>query len=136
MSQQLLEPVVLTGPDAALLLEHAALLSRMGIEVEPFGTDALAARALPADTDPGEGRALLEECAADLRRGASPELRQDAVLRTVACKAAVKAGRSSDPAELQRLADAAASGRVRFCPHGRPVSFTMTREELDQRFRR
>ena len=108
----------------------------MGSEVEPFGTDALAARALPADTDPGEGRALLEECAADLRRGASPELRQDAVLRTVACKAAVKAGRSSDPAELQRLADAAASGRVRFCPHGRPVSFTMTREELDQRFRR
>ncbi|MCI5753251.1 MAG: DNA mismatch repair endonuclease MutL [Clostridiales bacterium] len=136
VSQQLLEPVVLTGPDAALLLEHAALLSRMGIEVEPFGADALAARALPADTDPGEGRALLEECAADLRRGASPELRQDAVLRTVACKAAVKAGRSSDPAELQRLADAAASGRVRFCPHGRPVSFTMTREELDQRFRR
>ena len=63
VSQQLLEPVVLTGPDAALLLEHAALLSRMGIEVEPFGADALAARALPADTDPGEGRALLEECA-------------------------------------------------------------------------
>ena len=136
LSQQLLEPVVLSGPDAALLLEHTALLSRMGIEVEPFGTDALAARALPADTDPGDGRALLEECAADLRRGASPELRQDAVLRTVACKAAVKAGRSSDPAELQRLTEAVASGRVRFCPHGRPVSFTMTREELDQRFRR
>ena len=136
LSQQLLEPVVLTGPDAALLLEHTALLLRMGIEIEPFGTDALAARALPADTDPGDGRALLEECAADLRRGASPELRQDAVLRTVACRAAVKAGRSSDPAELQRLAEAVASGQVRFCPHGRPVSFTMTREELDQRFRR
>ena len=136
LSQQLLEPVVLSGPDAALLLEHKELLSRMGIEIEPFGADALAARALPADTDPGDGRALLEECADDLRRGASPELRQDAVLRTVACKAAVKAGRSSDPAELQRLAEAAASGRVRFCPHGRPVSFTMTREELDQRFRR
>ena len=54
----------------------------------------------------------------------------------MACKAAIKAGRSSEPEELQRLAEAVCSGEVRYCPHGRPVAWTLTRRELDKQFRR
>ena len=61
---------------------------------------------------------------------------RDELLKTVACKAAIKAGRSSEPEELLRLAEAVCSGEVRYCPHGRPVVWTLTRRDLDKQFRR
>ena len=54
----------------------------------------------------------------------------------MACKAAIKAGKSSDPRELLSLARAVCAGEVRYCPHGRPVSWTLTRQELDKQFKR
>ena len=39
-------------------------------------------------------------------------------------------------AELERIAAEVLSGRVKYCPHGRPVSATVTRKELDKLFLR
>ena len=61
---------------------------------------------------------------------------RDDVLHTVACKAAIKAGKRTDPGELTGLIDAVLSGAVRYCPHGRPVSLELTRGQLDRSFKR
>ena len=76
--------------------------------------------------------------AGKLRSGGSadPESARDAMLHTMACKAAIKGGWHSDPRELQALVDRVRSGEVRYCPHGRPVAVKLTRYELEKMFKR
>ena len=140
MSQQLLEPrVVKPGPeDAALLLEHLPLLEDLGLEAEDFGGGAILLRSLPEGTDPEDAQALLEDVTEALRLGRRPGSlgQKDEVLASVACKAAVKAGMDTDPRELIPVVEAVLSGRVKYCPHGRPVSMVLTRAQLDKSFRR
>ena len=140
MSQTLLVPATFTPgeADTELLLENAALLEKLGFELEAFGRDSVVLRAVPADTDAADALPMLEELCEKLRLGGAAELEsvQDELLHTVACKAAIKAGRSSAPKELEALAEKVLRGEVKYCPHGRPVSVTMTKKELDKRFGR
>ena len=137
MSQALLQPQTWRpGPEAMEVLgANGELLSRLGFELEPYGEDDLIVRAVPEDLDPGQTVAALEEICEKLKSG-SRDLARDSVLQTVACKAAIKAGWDTDPAEMQVLAEKVASGQIRYCPHGRPVSVTLTKKELDRQFGR
>lgn len=139
MSQTLLSPVIIkpTAEDAELIEKNAELLSSLGFEIEPFGASELAIRALPDDIDIGEAESAVEELCDKLRRGGvSASDARDELLHTVACKAAIKAGRRHDIAELERIAAAVAAGEVKYCPHGRPVSARLTKKELDKFFSR
>ncbi|MBR4058071.1 MAG: DNA mismatch repair endonuclease MutL [Oscillospiraceae bacterium] len=140
MSQTLLVPVTLTPgeADAQLLLENAPTLEKLGFEIEPFGADSVVLRAVPADTDEAEAKPMLEEILETLRAGLKPdgESALDEILHTIACKAAIKAGRSSALQELDALARRVLTGEVRYCPHGRPVSIVLSKKELDKRFGR
>ena len=73
-----------------------------------------------------------------LRTGRSLTYQQakQEILKTVACKAAIKAGKRSEPEELRAVAEKVLSGEVKYCPHGRPVSVTYTKYELDKLFDR
>ena len=139
-AQTLLTPVTLrpAEDDAELLEQNAALLSELGFEIEPFGAAYYVVRAVPSGLDAGEVVSALEEICEKLRRGKalSEQAVWDEILHTVACKAAVKAGWDTQPEELEVLAEAVLSGRVKYCPHGRPVSVTVTRQELDKLFKR
>ena len=140
MSQTLLSPaaVRLGSEDAALLEENLPLLEELGFEIEPFGELEFVVRAVPADMDSADAAAALEEICGKLRFGRGPaagEARDD-ILHTVACKAAIKAGWDTQPQELEILVRAVLSGQVRYCPHGRPISVTLPRRELDKMFKR
>jgi DNA mismatch repair protein MutL len=139
MQQLLLEPVVckLGAENAAILAENAAALASAGIEAEDFGGGSVIVRQVPADIDAGDIPAMMEDlCAALAIPGGQPEARSDRVLHTVACKAAIKAGKRSAPEELMAIARAVLSGQVRYCPHGRPVSMELTKDMLDKNFKR
>lgn len=140
MSQTLLEPILvrLSPEDSETLEANGETLSELGFELEPFGEGAYALRALPEDIDPGDATAAVEELCVKLRAGGADDAKagRTELLHTVACKAAIKAGRRHDPAELDRIAKAVVSGEVRYCPHGRPVSVTLTKAELDKFFSR
>jgi DNA mismatch repair protein MutL len=73
-----------------------------------------------------------------LRRGGRPDdgTILDALRHTVACKAAIKAGRRSEPFEMEKLVERVFSGEVRYCPHGRPVAIELTKAALDRNFKR
>ena len=140
MAQSLLSPVTIRpdGADAELLEQNGELLTELGFEIEPFGQDDFIVRAVPADMDAGDVPAAIEEICEKLRRGKGPDPREarDEILHTVACKAAIKAGWDNDLKELERIVQAVLSGQVKYCPHGRPVSVTLTRKELDKQFKR
>lgn len=140
MSQTLLAPVIIrpTAEDAEIIEKNAALLDEMGFEVEPFGEESFAVRSVPDDVDVSEAASALEEICQRLREGGevSAGSARDEILHTVACKAAIKAGWDTHPKELEAVVDAVISGQVRYCPHGRPVSVTLTHKELDKQFKR
>ena len=127
-----------TAEDAEIIEKNAALLDEMGFEVEPFGEESFAVRSVPDDVDVSEAASALEEICQKLREGGevSAESARDEILHTVACKAAIKAGRRHDIAELERIACAVASGEVKYCPHGRPVSARLSKKQLDKFFSR
>ena len=139
MTQTLLAPIVCrTGrEDTAVILDNAELLSRFGLAAEPFGEDAVALREIPADLMPADAEAALYEICELLKKGGGDDpSRADGIMHTMACKAAVKAGMKTDPAELRALVQKVMSGEVRYCPHGRPVAVELTKSALDKSFKR
>ena len=138
MRQTLLAPIAaeLSREDGALLLENLPLLEQFGFACEDFGAGALLVREVPADIDAADTVPTLEEFAERLRTGRSPDEKREALLHTMACKAAIKGGWRSSPQELERVARAVMSGQVRYCPHGRPVAIELTRGQLEKQFRR
>lgn len=61
----------------------------------------------------------------------------DDILHTMACKSAIKANDKNDISELQKLAEIVYNDEnIRHCPHGRPVMFTMTKNNIERQFRR
>lgn len=139
-SQTLLEPLPFTpdASDADVLQQYGGLLAELGFTLEPFGRCDYILRGVPAQLDAADALPALEEICAQLRYGARMDAQsvRDEVLKTVACKAAIKAGWQTEPEELLRLADAVCAGEVKYCPHGRPVAVTLTRRELDKLFKR
>ena len=140
MSQTLLTPVPLRpeAGDAELLEKHGELLAELGFEIEPYGAQDYVIRAVPADMLAADARAAVEEMLEKLRRGTAPDAAgvRDELLHTVACKAAIKAGWDTSDAERERIVREVLSGRVKYCPHGRPVSVTVGRRDLDKLFKR
>ena len=140
MVQALLEPVVFTPPaeEGAALLAQLPLLERFGFEAEDFGGGTLIVRAAPSDVAAGEIPDVLGELAGKLLTGSSadPDAARDALLHTMACKAAIKGGQKNSPGELYKVAEAVMSGAVKYCPHGRPVAIELTRKQLEKRFGR
>ena len=138
MRQTLLQPVAaeLTKEDGALLLENLSLLEQFGFACEDFGDGAVLVREVPADIDAGDPVSTLEEFAENLRSGKSLEEKRENLLHTMACKAAIKGGWTSDLSELKVLVEKVQSGEVRYCPHGRPVAVKLTKYELEKMFKR
>ncbi len=141
MPQLLLEPLLCRlGPEeAALLLENESFLSEYGFNLSDFGDGVLSLSQIPADLDPKEAEATLSQLAADLQKGKRTEKAalRDTLLHTLACKAAIKGGRHSDPKELEALVSQVLSREdLKYCPHGRPICAVLTKSQLERQFKR
>lgn len=141
MSQLLLTPLSphLSQEEAAVLLENSRTMERLGFQLEDFGGGMLLVRAMPADVAPQDAEATLGELAQNLLEGKKLDEKTvfDELLHTVACKAAIKGGRRSDPKELTALvAELMGRDDIKYCPHGRPVCISLSRNTLERQFKR
>jgi len=141
MPSQLLlapQPVTLSQSEKAVCLEHEQLLRQAGLVVEDFGRGALLVREAPMYLEPEDIPFVLSDMAGRLQshRGPDNELLEE-LLKSMACKAAVKAGMVTETAELQAFAQTVlANDSVRNCPHGRPCVTYVSRYQLEKLFKR
>lgn len=138
--QELLTPVVveLTGEEAAAIQSQIEDIRKAGFAIDPFGENSFAVRSVPAYLDSGDVPGAISELAekAMNSRATVPD-RLDDLIHTVACKAAIKAGKATSLTELQDLCDRVlGDDNVRSCPHGRPTMVRLTKYELDKLFKR
>ena len=62
---------------------------------------------------------------------------RDDLLHTIACKAAIKAGWHTEPAERDALIrQVLTRDDIKYCPHGRPVCIILTKNQLEHQFKR
>ncbi|MBO4934652.1 MAG: DNA mismatch repair endonuclease MutL [Clostridia bacterium] len=141
-AQLLLSPVTvsLDKTEARTILDNVETLAQLGFDVEDFGAGQVTVRSVPVKLNDDDVSSLLQLMAEKLPKGGKRSVSEafyDDVLHSVACKAAVKAGRRSseeDAEDILRMLDE--DPDARFCPHGRPVCFEIKRGDLDKQFLR
>ena len=140
MRQMLLSPVILklSPEECEALLEHLALLDEFGFAAEDFGGGSVIVREAPDYLPLEEIEPALGDIAQKLLTTgtADPGAARDEVLHTMACKAAIKGGWKNGEAELLAVCGAVMDGRVKYCPHGRPVAIKLTKKDLEKQFKR
>ena len=139
--QLLLVPVAVTvsREEHTALLDAIEELGQAGITIEDFGGQSVLVRSFPLDLTGEDIDNTLREIATGLV-GGNREIQSaklDWIYHSSACRAAIKAGDMSKPAELFELAKLVLTDdSIRFCPHGRPVCIEMTKKELEKQFGR
>ena len=141
LGQTLLQPrsCRLDREEAATLLEHRELLLSLGYDLDDLGQGDLLLRQIPSDIRESDAEATLSEIAEHLGNGRldSPQRLREEALHSIACKAAIKAGYVTDPAELKQLAAAVLSNpELKYCPHGRPICTVLTKKQIEKQFKR
>ena len=141
--QGLLFPLVieLGAADLALAEREREEFERLGFRFEPFGTGAVRLETLPAVAAEVEPERLFRELlglAAEARSAvADSALLRRRLVTTAACHAAIKVNHPLGVVAMQALLDSLyATRNPTTCPHGRPVLFRLTLDELERAFRR
>ncbi len=138
LSAELLLPLTLTltPEEAAAAEEGRDAYASLGFSYEVKGKTAHLT-AIPADLSPIEAEKLFVSLLSETDPHVSEEMRREKLLYQLACKAAIKGGRSYDESHIAWLVREVLSlPDVTVCPHGRPIAFYLTKSELDRRFDR
>ncbi|MBE7720619.1 DNA mismatch repair endonuclease MutL [Lacrimispora indolis] len=141
ISQLVSPPIILTlnQNEEVLLKRHLKYFTDMGFEIEPFGGREYAVRGVPANLFSIAKKELLIEMIDGLSEDGSshnPDIIYEKVA-SLSCKAAVKGGHSLSAAEANELIDQLLSLENPYaCPHGRPTIISMSRYELEKKFKR
>ena len=142
MTSQMLQPpliISLTMREEEALKAYQETLEQLGFEIEHFGGKEYSVRAVPANLYGIAARELLLELIDSLveEEGTkNPELLLEKVA-SMSCKAAVKGNQRLSEVEAKALIDELMTLENPYhCPHGRPVIVSMTKQEIEKKFKR
>lgn len=131
--------VTLSGKERECYLKHADDFGALGFIIEEFGGNDYAVRGIPLDLY-GYGeqeffREILEELTDEVVSGTPEGIRTR--IASMACKAAVKGNMRLTVKEAEELIDELLTlDNPYHCPHGRPTIVSMTKYELEKKFKR
>ena len=141
-SQIVSPPIVLnlSMKEADLLRTYLFTFQTIGFEIEEFGGESFAVRAVPENLLSIQKKELLHAMIDELSEQVLTSVTPDLILEKVAmlsCKGAVKGNQILTHQEMERLlTDLFALKQPYQCPHGRPTMISMTQYELEKKFKR
>ena len=136
------ESVMLSNEEAVCAAEFEEEITACGFVFEIKDGRAAIVSGIPSGFDTAEAKSMFASLVGELcEHGANIEFRRksifEAALYQTACKASIKAGRVYDEAMIRYVCDNLLRyDCIKYCPHGRPVAFELTKRELDRRFGR
>ena len=140
-SQMLNPPLIITvsANEAQVLEEYRSQFEQVGFEIEPFGGKEYAIRAIPGNLYGLNEKSIFLEMLDDISNESmkkTPDTILDKIA-TMSCKAAVKGNMKlsySEAAELMK--ELMELENPYHCPHGRPVIVSISKKEMEKKFKR
>ncbi len=140
-SQALLFPETLevTPQEKGAWEENQELFQKIGFDIELFGQNSLIVRSAPAVLNNVDVKKFLKDLFMEiifLEKGKAQPLPEQ-MIKSMACRSSVMAGEPLEKTQMQPLVDQLQT--VKFpqsCPHGRPTTWRISKEELAKKFQR
>lgn len=142
--QKLVFPIVIDIPPFIRpiiqdqLEQNLTLLEKTGFKLKKFSGSSVVIEEIPAELDDWKSGEIF----VDILKQLQDELEEnkdfrDSLAKSIACKAAIKAGKHLSKKEMLNLInDLFACQTPYFCPHGRPLMIKMPLSEFEKRFKR
>ena len=134
------EQVDLGPKELELITEYSSALEKAGMHIQPFGGSTVLVSSKPVLAGKTSAEEIIREVIERLAVAASgTETRMlvEEVLHSLACRSAIKAGDQLSQEEVDALIrDRHIVNDAHHCPHGRPTSLLLSKQELDKQFRR
>ena len=131
--------ISLTRAEETILEEFKSEFERIGFTIEPYGGREYAISEIPANLYGINEKELFLEMLSDLedRGSMQPSELIASKLASMSCKAAIKGGQKISFQEADALVSQLLTLENPYaCPHGRPTIITMTKYELEKKFKR
>lgn len=140
-SQVLMSPVTVTlsASDYAAVINNLDIFEKSGYVIEDFGEGTVRVRECPTELSEEDAEEIVLEMADRLAENTSkPEPEKlEWLYHSTACRAAVKKGDGISEDAARSLAERVFTDKeVRYCPHGRPVMFSLSEYEIKKLFGR
>lgn len=133
------ETVTLQRDEYTVILKNLSKLEELGFLVEDFGMGTLIVRESPVVLDGEDVADLIAEIAAKLLEN-NRDLTPDALSSlyfSIACKSSVRGGDKNNAEELKEIIKRLElNPEITHCPHGRPVTIELSRQEIEKMFGR
>lgn len=131
--------ISLSPREMGVMTKFADVFTNLGFVIEAFGGEEIALRGIPQDLYGSDEKQLfldiLDELAETPLKGTSDVI--TAKIASMSCKAAVKGNQSLSVTEAKELLKQLFALENPFhCPHGRPTMFSMSKYELEKKFKR
>ena len=131
--------VTLSGREEAVLIENMDSFREVGFDIEHFGGREYAIKAVPETLKNITSAEMFSELIMEFSMDTSKKITQSVYDRiaTMACKAAVKGNMHISEIEAKALINELLELENPYhCPHGRPTIITMTKDDIEKRFKR
>ncbi len=143
-TQKLLFPIVIDLPPhmsnsvADMISENLEILEKIGFSIKTFSGNSIAIDEIPIELENWDGGNIFLDILKQSKEefGQTEDFR-DSLAKSVACKAALKAGAKLTKKEMLTLInDLFACEVPYYCPHGRPLIIKMTINDFEKKFKR
>ena len=139
--QNLLEPIVVTldKSEYSALIESQELISDAGFLIDDFGEGTVIVRSVPMYINLSEVSGIISEIASYILNNKKDLKTQklDWLYHNIACRSAIKAGKESSKEEILELVkNLILNPDVSYCPHGRPIFVSFTKNSIEKKFGR